>query len=103
MVGISRQVYKDQVRRQAVEQFEADRSLYKAMTSDQSLPYSVRQQVHRLFDTELPRDSAAHRVRNRCALTGRPRGVLNEFRLSRLMFRKLASHGMLPGITKASW
>lgn len=68
-----------------------------------SLSSRVPRQVARLFETELPRDSGAHRVRNRCALTGRPRGVLNEFRISRLMFRKLASHGMLPGVTKASW
>jgi|APGre2960657404_1045060.scaffolds.fasta_scaffold16365_1 small subunit ribosomal protein S14 len=103
MVGVSRLVLRDQLRRQAVEANEADRTLYKAMTSDQSLPYSIRQQVQRLFDTELPRDSAPHRVRNRCALTGRPRGVYRWCRLSRLMFRKLASHGNLPGVTKASW
>jgi small subunit ribosomal protein S14 len=83
--------------------YEADRALYKALVSDQSLAYGVRQQAARLFETEVPRDSAAHRVRNRCALTGRPRGVYRWCRLSRLMFRKLASHGSMPGVTKASW
>lgn len=55
--------------------FEVDRALYKAMISDQSLPLSVRQQVQRLFETELPRDSSMHRVTNRCGLTGRSHGV----------------------------
>lgn len=99
----NRGIYRDLIRRQAVEQFEVDRTLYKAMVSDQSLPYTVRQQVQRLFETELPKDSSAVRVHNRCGLTGRPRGVLSFFRMSRIMFRNLASAGMLPGIKKASW
>ncbi len=96
-------IYRDIIRRKAVEMFEVDRTLYKAMASDQSLPYTVRQQVQRLFETELPKDSSAVRVRNRCGLTGRPRGIVSDFRMSRIMFRQLASAGMLPGIKKASW
>lgn len=52
---------------------------------------------------ELPRNSAPVRVRNRCALTGRPRAFHRKFHLSRNMLRKLASYGELPGVTKSSW
>lgn len=52
---------------------------------------------------KLPRNSAYTRVRNRCELTGRQRGYLRAFGLSRIAFRELASSGMIPGVTKASW
>lgn len=52
---------------------------------------------------ELSRDSSKTRVRNRCALTGRPRAHHRKFRLSRIAVRDLASRGELPGVTKASW
>jgi len=51
----------------------------------------------------LPNNSAKIRVRSRCALTGRPRGVYKKFKLSRLQFRELALKGMIPGVTKSSW
>ncbi len=51
----------------------------------------------------MPRNSAKTRVRNRCALTGRPRGYYRRIGLSRNMIRELAGKGMLPGIVKASW
>ena len=52
---------------------------------------------------KMPRDSNIIRVRNRCALTGRPRGFLRKFKLSRLTFREMALMCMIPGVTKASW
>jgi len=52
---------------------------------------------------KLPRNSAKNRVRNRCALTGRPRGYYRKVGLSRNMIRELAGKGMLPGVVKASW
>lgn len=51
----------------------------------------------------LPANSSSVRLRNRCAITGRPRGFMGQFKLSRLMVRKLASEGLLPGVKKASW
>jgi len=51
----------------------------------------------------LPRNSSATRVRNRCALSGRPRGVYRKFRLSRIAVRELASSGLIPGMVKSSW
>lgn len=52
---------------------------------------------------KMPRDSSLIRLRNRCQLTGRPRGFLRKFKLSRLTFREMASIGLIPGVTKASW
>ncbi len=53
--------------------------------------------------SEISRNSAKNRIRNRCELTGRARGVYRKFRLSRIAFRDLASYGMIPGVVKASW
>ena len=52
---------------------------------------------------KLPRDSSKVRLRNRCKLTGRPRGYMRQFGISRVTFREMASAGLIPGITKASW
>ena len=60
-------------------------------------------QKYRLKLEKLPKNSNRIRVRNRCNVTGRPRGVYRKFGLSRITFRELASNGMIPGVTKASW
>ena len=52
---------------------------------------------------KLPRNSAKIRLKNRCAITGRPRGFYRKFKLSRIMLREMASFGLLPGVKKASW
>lgn len=52
---------------------------------------------------KLPRNSAKVRVRNRCNLTGRPRGYMRDFGVSRVTFREMALFGLIPGVTKASW
>lgn len=52
---------------------------------------------------KMPRDSSPIRIRNRCALTGRARGFLRKFKVSRLTFREMALAGLIPGVTKASW
>ena len=53
--------------------------------------------------SEMPRNSAKIRIRNRCELTGRSRAYYRKFQLSRITFRDLASHGMIPGVVKSSW
>ena len=52
---------------------------------------------------KLPRNSNPIRLRNRCMLTGRPRGYMRQFGISRITFREMASHGLIPGVKKASW
>ena len=51
----------------------------------------------------LPKSSSPTRLRNRCFITGRPRGIIRRFKLSRLSFREMALNGEIPGVTKASW
>jgi small subunit ribosomal protein S14 len=55
-----------------------------------------------VLDT-LPRNSSKIRLKNRCLLTGRPKGYMRDFGICRVMFRKMANEGKIPGITKASW
>ena len=52
---------------------------------------------------KLPRDSSATRQKNRCAVSGRPRGYISQFQISRIVFRDLALKGQIPGVTKSSW
>lgn len=53
--------------------------------------------------SKLPRDSAPSRLHNRCLVTGRPRGYLRKFKMSRIAFRELAHKGQVPGVKKSSW
>jgi small subunit ribosomal protein S14 len=53
--------------------------------------------------SQLPRSSSKTRIRNRCEITGRPRGFYRKFKLSRICLRDLAAQGMLPGVSKSSW
>lgn len=57
----------------------------------------------RIALNKMPRDSSRIRLRNRCQLTGRSRGFIRKFKLSRLTFREFASAGLIPGVTKSSW
>ena len=52
---------------------------------------------------KLPKNSSAVRLHNRCSITGRPKGYMRDFGLSRIQFREMASAGLLPGVKKASW
>ena len=69
---------------------------------DQTLSEEERQDA-RIALNKMPRNSCPIRLRNRCSFTGRSRGFLRKFKLSRLTFRELALKGMIPGVTKASW
>lgn len=60
-------------------------------------------QAARIALNKMPRDSSPVRLRSRCQLTGRSRGVFRKFKLSRLCFREMASMGIIPGVTKSSW
>ncbi|KAJ6950468.1 ribosomal protein S14 mitochondrial [Populus alba x Populus x berolinensis] len=93
---------RDNHRRLLAEKFELKRNLYKALVRDPTLPQEMRE-LHAYKLAKLPRNSSFTRVRNRCVFTGRPRGVYQLFRMSRLVFRSLASQGLLEGIRKASW
>ena len=78
------------------------RKALKEIAEDRSLPMEDRFGA-RLKLAKLPRNGAAVRVRNRCSLTGRPRGFYRKFRISRIALRELASAGLIPGMVKSSW
>jgi small subunit ribosomal protein S14 len=89
-------------RKALVKKFSAKRARLKAIATDENLPLEDRFAA-RLKLAELPRNSAENRVRNRCEVTGRPRAFYRKLRMSRIALRDLASAGMIPGMTKASW
>ena len=95
-------VEKNKRRARLVEQYAAKRASLKAIINDNSLPQEERFAA-RLKLAELPRNSAPTRVRNRCELTGRPRGVYRKLKMSRIGLRDMASIGQIPGRVKASW
>ncbi len=95
-------IEKNKRRMRLVRKYAARRARLKAISEDRSLPEEERF-LARLKLAELPRNSSPTRVRNRCELTGRPRGYYRKFRLSRIALRELASFGQLPGVTKSSW
>ena len=72
------------------------------MANDRSLPMEERFAA-RLKLAELPRNSSRVRIRNRCAISGRPRGNYRKFKMSRISLRDLASTGQIPGMVKSSW
>ncbi|MED6212211.1 hypothetical protein PIB30_081041, partial [Stylosanthes scabra] len=92
----------DQQRRLLATKYELRRKLYKAFCKDSDLPGDMRDKL-RYKLSKLPRNSSFTRVRNRCIYTGRPRSVYEFFRMSRIVFRELASQGSLMGIKKSSW
>lgn len=95
-------IQKNERRKKLVQKYAAKRARLKAIADDMSLPADERFTA-RLKLASLPRNSHPTRVRNRCALTGRPRGNLRKFGLCRIKVRDLASSGMIPGVTKSSW
>jgi small subunit ribosomal protein S14 len=95
-------IEKNNRRRRMVKKYQARRAKLKAIIMNRELPAEERFAAT-LKLAEMPRNSARNRVRNRCELTGRPRGYYRKFRLSRIALRDLASVGMIPGLVKASW
>lgn len=95
-------INREEKRRKLVAKYAAKRAALVAQINDSSLPEEERM-VARLKLQQLPRNSSPTRVRNRCSLTGRPRGVYRKFGLCRNKLRELAFRGEVPGVTKASW
>jgi small subunit ribosomal protein S14 len=95
-------VNKNNRRKKLAAQYAAKRKKLKALAGDLHKPAEERFAA-RLKLAELPRNSSATRVRNRCELTGRARGYYRKMRLCRNMLRELASQGLIPGMVKSSW
>ena len=95
-------IQKNLRRVKLVKKYAAKRAALKKIINNKKLELSERFEAQ-LKLNKLPKNSAKIRIRNRCALTGRSRGVYRKFKLSRIAFRELAAIGQIPGITKSSW
>ncbi|WP_374291196.1 30S ribosomal protein S14 [Paenirhodobacter enshiensis] len=95
-------VEREVKRAKLVNKFAAKRASLKAIIEDQSKPMEERFNAT-LKLAELPRNSSATRLHNRCQLTGRPHAYYRKLKLSRIMLRDLASFGRIPGMVKSSW
>ena len=95
-------VQREEKRRRLAKRYAAKRAQLKAVAADKALPADERFAA-RLKLAEMPRNSAPVRQRNRCEITGRPRGYYRKLRMSRIALRDLASQGMIPGMVKSSW
>ncbi|AKQ63441.1 SSU ribosomal protein S14p (S29e) [Myxococcus hansupus] len=95
-------VARNEQRKALVAKYAKRRAALKARVRDVSLSYEERREAQDAL-ASLPRDSNPNRVTNRCALTGRPRGNLRRFGLSRIALREKALRGEIPGVIKSSW
>jgi small subunit ribosomal protein S14 len=95
-------IEKNKRRRKLVARYANKRAELKRVADDESLTLEERFQA-RLKLAALPRNSSAVRIRNRCEVTGRPRGYYRKLKMSRIALRDLASIGLVPGMVKSSW
>ena len=95
-------IQKNLNRRNIVKKFNEKRQSLKKQVMKKDLSIEERFKIQSKLN-ELPRDSSKVRVRNRCKLTGRTRGVYRKFGLSRIKIRELSMSGALPGVVKSSW
>lgn len=95
-------VEKNNRRKALVLKYKDKRAELKAIVKNLNVSLQERLEAQAKL-SELPRNSSPVRVRNRCELSGRSRGYMGMFKLSRIMFRKLALDGLLPGVKKTSW
>ncbi len=95
-------VERNKKRQALAKKYASRRATLKAVAADLSLPMEERFQA-RIKLAELPRNASPTRIRNRCELTGRPRGYYRKLRMSRIALRDLSSNGLIPGMVKSSW
>jgi small subunit ribosomal protein S14 len=89
-------------RERLVKKYADKRARLKAIIEDESLSMEERFKA-RLTLAKLPRNSAPTRLRNRCQVSGRPRGYYRKLKMSRIALRELSSQGKVPGVVKSSW
>ncbi|RVU20086.1 30S ribosomal protein S14 [Methylobacterium oryzihabitans] len=95
-------IERDKQRRELVKLYAPKREALLATANDESLPMEERFEA-RLKLAELPRNANPTRIRNRCAMTGRPRAFYRKLGISRVALRDLGSRGLIPGLVKSSW
>ena len=95
-------IEKNNRRRKLTKQFAGRRARLKAIARDKKQPMEDRFAAT-LKLAEMPRNSSATRIRNRCEMSGRPRAYYRKLKLSRIALRELGSKGLIPGLVKSSW
>src|SRR2546423_1145010 len=95
-------IEKNDRRRKLTKQYSARRAKLRAIARDKKVPMEDRFAAT-LKLAELPRNSSATRVRNRCEVTGRPRAFYRKLKMSRIALRDLGAKGLIPGLVKSSW
>ncbi len=95
-------VEREKKRQRLVEKYAAKRAALKEIINDENKPMEERFRAS-LKLAELPRNSSATRLHNRCQLTGRPHAYYRKLKISRIKLRELGSNGQLPGVVKSSW
>jgi small subunit ribosomal protein S14 len=95
-------IIKNNNRKNLSKRYGEKRKKYLIVSKDESIRFEERL-IAQIKLSEMPRDTSRIRYRNRCALSGRPRGNLRKFGLSRIAVRELASWGQIPGLIKSSW
>jgi small subunit ribosomal protein S14 len=95
-------IEKNNKRKAMSKRYSAKRAALKAVSKDQNASPEVRFEAQ-LKLAALPRNSSPGRVRNRCDVTGRPRGYYRKLRMSRIALRDLGNFGQIPGMVKSSW
>ena len=95
-------IVKNEDRKEIVARYAEKRAALRAIVDNPQTSDADRQAAYGKL-RKLPRDSSKTRIRNRCAMTGRPRAYLRQFGLSRITFREMALQGLIPGVRKASW
>ncbi len=95
-------IVKNERRKELIERYKERRAELTAVIKDPETTYEEKRAAYQAL-AKLPRDSSATRYRNRCGVSGRPRGYFRKFGMSRIAVRELAHNGELPGVRKASW
>jgi small subunit ribosomal protein S14 len=95
-------VERNKKRQELTVRYAAKRAALKATLMKKDLSLEDRMASLQKI-SEMPRNSAETRIRNRCSITGRPRAYYRKFRMSRIALRQLGSQGLIPGLVKASW
>jgi small subunit ribosomal protein S14 len=95
-------IAKNDKRREIVARYAEERAQIKALISSRDVSDEDKEKALRRLQA-MPRDASPTRIRNRCRITGRPRGFIRKFEMSRISFRDLALRGDIPGVIKASW
>ena len=93
---------RNEKRKKLSQLHKAKRQNFIAVAKNEELPFEERLAAQ-IKLAQMPRDGSSSRYRNRCSLSGRPRGNLRKFGLSRIAVRDLASFGQIPGLIKSSW